>query len=816
MNKEILLVVVPMVIGILISLGMVFSLLIGRHIDSYKIGALLFSGFFFWMLFYTIEYLLSDYFYKVLMIKLQYLGIAIVPLTYFLLVLHISGYTNWAKARRNFFLYIIPVATIALVFTNEWHGLIYAEISKINPGQYSFIGVVYGPFFWVFVGYIYLLFIIGLGILIRIIVSRIKLFKMQSISILIVLTISWLASVVDIMQLYTISFTPLALLASSFILIYSFRFLKTGDIMPVRFESGIRSEKDVVLVIDNRERLIKINPTGEELFDISLKDAVGKSIRCIWGDFNRFSSFKGNGKERYATFKKGSNELTYNVHVNFLAGNSESTSYKVFTLNDITERVEAEKAIKESEKKFRKIFENSRDGIYQSTMDGKYLDVNNAMVEMLGYDSRQELMSMDIGKDIYYSRNDRPKPDEREKSFVTRLKKKDGTPIWVEINANVVRDDGKESHYEGVVRDIDERVRAQQQIKYLSCHDYLTDLFNRYFFEQELKRLDSARLYPICVIILDINGLKLVNDTFGRKKGDEILKKTAKIIKKCFRKEDIVARYGGDEFIILLTSTSKSVASRAVNRVNREFKSTFKKEFVSSLSFGIAVKKSDDEDINDLVNDAEDSMYRHKLVEKQSSHSSLITSLQRALAERNYETHAHMERMKEYALQLGKEINLSDDKLSELGLLSALHDIGKISITDNIVLKPAKLTASEFEQMKKHSEIGHKIASANPDLATIADGILYHHERWDGKGYPMGLKGEEIPLMARIITIVDSYDAMTSNRVYRKSQGKRYAIKELKENAGTQFDPVLVEHFIKIITKNGSPSKEKPLSKSHD
>jgi len=817
MNLEILLVVVPLIIGTLLSLVMALSLLIGRYISCYKVGALLFTGFFIWLLGYTLDFLASDISVKIMMVKLQHIGITMVPVLLFLLVMNVSGYTKWVGFKKVLILYTVVAITVALILTNEWHNLIYTEITNLNSGRYYITHVQYGIWFWVFIVHAFALFVIDVFILSRIIANRVKFFKLQSITIITAITVAWIGVPFDVLRLLpwgNFYVTPMALLASGSILIFSFRFLKTGDIMPVRFESGIRDEKDVVFVIDKRERLIRINPKGEELLKISFKDTVGKSIRCIWEDFHRFSSFKGNGKERYAAFKNGSKKLIYNVHVSTLSGSNKAESYKVFTLNDITERVEAEKAIKESEKKFRKIFENSRDGIYQSTMEGKYLDVNNAMIKMLGYDSRHELMSKDIGKDIYYSKKDRPKPDERDKTFITRLKKKDGTPIWVEINANIIHDGTKTAYCEGIVRDIDERIKAQQKIKYLSYHDYLTDLFNRYFFEQELKRLDSSRLYPICVIILDINGLKLVNDTFGRKEGDEILKKTAKIIKKCFRKEDIVARYGGDEFIILLTSTSKNVASKAVDRVNKDFKETFKKEFVSSISFGIAVKKSDDEDINDLVNDAEDSMYRRKLVEKQSSHSSIITSLQRALAERNYETYEHMERMKEYALKLGKEIKLSRDELSELGLLSALHDIGKISITDNIVLKPSKLTASEFEQMKKHSEIGHKIASTNPDLATIADGILYHHERWDGNGYPMGLKGEEIPLMARIITIVDSYDAMTSNRIYRKSQGKKYAVKELKENAGKQFDPVLTEHFIKILTGNGNKPDKKKKSAS--
>ncbi len=356
----------------------------------------------------------------------------------------------------------------------------------------------------------------------------------------------------------------------------------------------------------------------------------------------------------------------------------------------------------------------------------------------------------------------------------------------------------------------------RKKIKYLSYHDYLTGIYNRYFFEEELKRLNSERLYPISIIVADIDGFKLINDTFGNKKGDEILKKTAKILKTCFRKEDIVARWGGDEFIILLPSTTKVVATRIIGRIHESFKKELHQEFITSISTGIAIKESANQNIYELIKIAEANMYRHKLIEKQSLHSSIIISLEKALEERNYETEQHTTRMRQLALKLGKKLNFQDNQLDELSLISSLHDIGKISITDNIILKPSKLTKKEYEIMKTHSEIGFKIANSTPELIPIAKSILTHHERWDGRGYPMGLKGEKIPLIARIISIIDAYDAMTNNRPYRKAHSKEYAIKELLRCAGKQFDPVLVDKFIGIIKEEKTDfidNKEKVLLK---
>ena len=221
---------------------------------------------------------------------------------------------------------------------------------------------------------------------------------------------------------------------------------------------------------------------------------------------------------------------------------------------------------------------------------------------------------------------------------------------------------------------------------------------------------------------------------------------------------------------------------------------------------GITTKESIEQDINKLIGVAEDNMYKHKLTQKQSLHSSMITSLEKALEERNYETQEHMNRMRSLALKLGEKLQFLEDKLDELNLLSSLHDIGKIGISDNIILNPLKLTDEEYEIMKKHTEIGFRIANSNSELASIAKGILSHHERWDGKGYPMGSIGKSIPKIARIISIIDAYDAMTNDRPYRKAHSKEYAIKELLKYAGKQFDPVLVEQFINIITKEKTGS----------
>ncbi len=362
-----------------------------------------------------------------------------------------------------------------------------------------------------------------------------------------------------------------------------------------------------------------------------------------------------------------------------------------------------------------------------------------------------------------------------------------------------------------ILNDITIRKERENQLYYQSYHDQLTGVYNRYFFEEEIIRLDIGGQLPICIIMGDINGLKLINDTFGRLEGDEFIIKISGILKHCLHDKGVLCRYGGDEFAIILQKTSNEDASRIINKMLKDCKKNSTDAMPLNVTFGFAVKTNSDQNINDILKEAENTMYESKLSEDKSMRSSLILSLKKALEERDYETEEHAERLIRLSELLGKKINLDIIELNKLKLLAMLHDIGKISIPDNIILKPGKLTSEEWEVMKKHSEIGHRIAGSSPDLAQIAPGILYHHERWDGSGYPSGLKGGRIPIISRILSIVDAYDAMISDRPYKKGVSKEKALKELERCAGKQFDPYLVEKFFEIIrgkkptgeTKNG-------------
>ena len=249
--------------------------------------------------------------------------------------------------------------------------------------------------------------------------------------------------------------------------------------------------------------------------------------------------------------------------------------------------------------------------------------------------------------------------------------------------------------------------------------------------------------------------------------------------------------------------------------VFEEIKKDVEKFFSTSnpvqMEFGIAVKEREDVTMERVLSDARTSMQNKKMLRDNSAKSSLVDSLKQTLSESDYETEEHVERTREMAARLGKAMNLSDSDIGKLELLAVLHDIGKVAIPHHVLVKKGKLNDEEFKIMQQHTVKGYRIAKSSPELGDIAECILSHHEKWDGTGYPNRLKGEEIPLLARIISAVDSHDVMVHNRPYHQAMPEEDAIKELRRCAGTQFDPYIVEVFTKLLEEEELPRIKKEM-----
>lgn len=358
------------------------------------------------------------------------------------------------------------------------------------------------------------------------------------------------------------------------------------------------------------------------------------------------------------------------------------------------------------------------------------------------------------------------------------------------------------------------RIETEQEMAYMSLHDRLTDLYNRVYFEEEIQRLNYSRLYPISIISADIDGLKLINDTMGHSTGDDLLRSFAEILKANMRSSDVVSRFGGDEFAAILVSTDRPTAERVIERIRKavaRYNESRSGPFLS-FSMGVATSNNGESSLLDCLKLADDLMYRDKLSRSNSVRSQMVNTLLLTLAEKDHISGGHASRLQEMAIKLGKRMGLNSDQLVDLSLFAQVHDLGKVGIPDRILFKPGKLTEEEWAIMKLHPEKGYRIAVSSPDLSTVADLILRHHERWDGKGYPLGLEKTEIPIECRILSIVDAYDAMTNDRPYCKARSHSEALKEIERCAGTQFDPKIVEEFLKMLQESprlqGSVSSE--------
>lgn len=352
----------------------------------------------------------------------------------------------------------------------------------------------------------------------------------------------------------------------------------------------------------------------------------------------------------------------------------------------------------------------------------------------------------------------------------------------------------------GTVQDITEYKESANEILYLSYHDTLTDLYNRRYYEEEIKRVDKEKNLPISVIIGDVNGLKVMNDAFGHAMGDELLIKAAAVIKNACRRYDVAARWGGDEFVLLLPKTASDEAEKMIGSIKKQAADIFVCDIPLSISFGWDTKGTADVSILQVLKNAEDLMYKNKVAEKKGMRSNTITTILSALHEKSPREEQHSARVSELCQSIGKAMSLPEMQISMLQTAGLLHDIGKIAIDEDILNKPGKLNPREWEDIKRHPDIGYRILGSSYDMLELAECILAHHERWDGTGYPKGLKGSEIPTEARIIAVADTYDAMTSERPYRHALSQQKALDEILRCAGTQFDPDIARVFVEKVS----------------
>jgi diguanylate cyclase (GGDEF)-like protein/PAS domain S-box-containing protein len=380
------------------------------------------------------------------------------------------------------------------------------------------------------------------------------------------------------------------------------------------------------------------------------------------------------------------------------------------------------------------------------------------------------------------------------------LLSKTGFEIPIEARTSpIINSEGSITGTVTVFRDYTEKRQKQKEVEYLSLHDHLTGLYNRRYMEDALKRLDTKRNLPFTIMVIDINGLKLTNDAFGHATGDMLLTTVSDLIRNTCRADDIISRVGGDEFVLLLPKTDKDEADRIKHRLIEASDDLRLDSLVVSLAIGYCVKTDPDQNILEVQRIADNNMYKNKLKHGKIMRSQTIETVLRNINHKYDKEQIHTERVSLYCVKLAKAMGLGQKDIEKLRIAGILHDIGKIMVPADVLNKESKLTKDEWDEIRRHPVTSYNILKGVEEYAGIAELVLYHHERWDGNGYPQKLKGEEIPPLSRILTVADAYEAMTARRNYQRSRTIHEAAAEMQSCAGTQFDPDVVRVFIEKV-----------------
>jgi diguanylate cyclase (GGDEF)-like protein/PAS domain S-box-containing protein len=575
---------------------------------------------------------------------------------------------------------------------------------------------------------------------------------------------------------------------------------------------------------DIQGRYLGVNSAFEVFFGKNSEEILGKTVF----DINPFELAQVFNEKDLELFRQPDDKQIYETKVKTSFGEIRDMVFHKASLKDskgqvigligaildITERKRLEELISIEKEWLRTTLLSIGDGVISIDDSGKVILMNKVAEQLTGW-TQQEAEGKPL-EEVFQIINELTREKEGDLVNTAFLKgeyvdspnqivliSKDGSEWPIEDSVAPIKN--LRGNIQGVVlvfRDITEKKKKQAKIEYLSFHDQLTGLYNRRFFEEELKRLDVERNLPLTILMLDVNGLKLTNDAFGHFYGDQVLKKVAGALRRECRSDDIISRIGGDEFVVLLPKTDFEQARIVVDRIHSAIIEEKVESINLSVSYGWETKKELAVEIQKVLSKAEDYMYRNKLSESDSMRHKTIKVVIKTLYEKSKREEKHSKRVSQLCKELGAAFDLGQEDISELQMAGLMHDIGKIIINDDVLNKPADLNESEWSQMKKHSEVGYRILSSVNEYAPLAEYVLAHHERWDGKGYPRGLKGTEIPLQSRIISIIDAYDAMTGYRPYRMPFDKNIAIEEIKKNSGTQFDPAIVKVFVeKIIVK---------------
>jgi len=383
-------------------------------------------------------------------------------------------------------------------------------------------------------------------------------------------------------------------------------------------------------------------------------------------------------------------------------------------------------------------------------------------------------------------------------------------------NILLVSKDGKVRHIEAVVLPVIQIKRKMEGtilifgdytegrnntklINPASGQNQMDGQYNRRNFDSEMKKLEDDLFLPFAFVMADVKGLSMTNKTYGYKFGEILLKKVVNVFRSECRPDDIVVRVGEEKFVILMSVYDAKNADILVSRLNKAISEEKIGNIVFSLSIGESVRSGIYDEMDALLKKAEDEVSAEGISESSSFKNRIIFMIMNRLFEINELEKSHSQRISHHCAAIAKKMNFSEYEVKQIKLTGLVHDIGKIGIDESVITSRGTLTNEDWKAVQRNPEIGYRILITSNEFSEIAEFVLEHHERWDGKGYPRALSGEEISLQARIIAVADTYDSLISKRLYKKELREEEAINELKRCAGTQFDPEVVRVFVEEV-----------------
>jgi len=472
----------------------------------------------------------------------------------------------------------------------------------------------------------------------------------------------------------------------------------------------------------------------------------------------------------------------------------------------------ADQALKVSEEKFRTMADYAYDWEEWILPDGTYEYVSPSCARITGYSPaefyRREIQLMDM-----VVPEDRDLLSKHHQTFLSeasyppsyfefRIICKDGSQRWIGRNCqSVMTPEGKWLGRRTSNRDISVQKKVEEQLRILSLYDALTGLYNRNYYEQELTRLKGGRELPLGLIVFDVDGLKLVNDTLGHQCGDTLIQRSASILKTIFREGDMVARTGGDEFVVTLSNSDESVMQQAIQRIRQHLVTDNQtpEQFPLSLSMGYAIVTELEMpgqalDVHALYKHADDMMYQDKSAHRQAFKKAAFQFMVATHKKRRVNYAQTQQKINTLVHKMADAVTLSPEERERLELLANYFDIGIVGVSEQLFSKQRALSEEEATEMHAHCDVGCRLADFFEELMPIANDILMHHKNWDGSGYPNAKKGQ-LPTVCCIMSIVIAYTSMTNHRPFAKAMTHEAAMRELLHCKGTQFNPAMVDIF---------------------